>query len=200
MAAPHVCGSVALLLGAGKTPAQAEQDLIAMATPNKLGYVETGTPNLLLYVGSPAPTSEPTTPPTPEPTPEPTNPPTPEPTDSPTAAEGCVDSPLKVVYKSKQGEAKFRSCAAVARNKSRFCDGRVYKVHCPNTCGTCDDSRSKDSNGTFVYKGKQVKCLFFKGDETTSARNMVKMRNWCRDDSVRNTCRQTCSYFQPCDA
>lgn len=54
MAAPHVAGSVALLLQRQPTliPSQVAQLLKSRATPNKVWSAGTGSPNLLLYTGT----------------------------------------------------------------------------------------------------------------------------------------------------
>ena len=54
MAAPHVAGAAALILGATPTatPAKVWSTISANATPNKITNAETGSPNRLLYVGS----------------------------------------------------------------------------------------------------------------------------------------------------
>lgn len=53
MAAPHVAGAAALILGAtpAATPAQVWNTMLANATPNKITNPGTGSPNRLLYVG-----------------------------------------------------------------------------------------------------------------------------------------------------
>ena len=82
MAAPHVAGAAALVLGASPslTPAQVRDFLVTQATAGAVGDSRTGSPNRLLYTGGiavPAPvvTPLPTATPTPVPTtPTPTTP------------------------------------------------------------------------------------------------------------------------------
>ncbi|MFD1151429.1 S8 family peptidase [Saccharothrix hoggarensis] len=67
MAAPHVAGGAALLLGAtpGLTPAQVASAMTGSATPNKITSPGTGSPNRLLFVntGDPGPGTPSVTPP-----------------------------------------------------------------------------------------------------------------------------------------
>ncbi|MFC7614620.1 S8 family serine peptidase [Actinokineospora soli] len=53
MAAPHVAGAAALILGAtpSATPAQVASTMISASTPNKITSPGTGSPNRLLFVG-----------------------------------------------------------------------------------------------------------------------------------------------------
>ncbi|HLL64942.1 MAG TPA: S8 family serine peptidase [Micromonosporaceae bacterium] len=53
MAAPHVAGAAAILLSAQPTwtPEQVRNEIVGQATPDVLGWVTPGTPNLLLYIG-----------------------------------------------------------------------------------------------------------------------------------------------------
>ncbi|MGW3786324.1 S8 family peptidase [Micromonospora chokoriensis] len=62
MATPHVVGAAALLASANPswTPAQVRNELVANATPNVISNVGSGSPNLLLYVGSGGTTPPPT--------------------------------------------------------------------------------------------------------------------------------------------
>ncbi|MGW3889274.1 S8 family peptidase [Micromonospora chokoriensis] len=62
MATPHVVGAAALLASANPswTPAQVRNELVAKATPNVISNVGSGSPNLLLYVGSGGTTPPPT--------------------------------------------------------------------------------------------------------------------------------------------
>ena len=54
MATPHVVGAAALVASANPswTPAQVRNQLVANATPNVVGNPGSGSPNLLLYVGT----------------------------------------------------------------------------------------------------------------------------------------------------
>jgi subtilisin family serine protease len=54
MAAPHVAGAAALILGddSTRTPQQVRDAIVAQATPGVLKWVTDGTVNLLLYVGA----------------------------------------------------------------------------------------------------------------------------------------------------
>ncbi|MCG5438852.1 S8 family serine peptidase, partial [Micromonospora foliorum] len=54
MATPHVVGAAALVASANPswTPAQVRNQLVASATPNVVGNPGSGSPNLLLYVGT----------------------------------------------------------------------------------------------------------------------------------------------------
>ncbi|MEI7445241.1 MAG: S8 family peptidase, partial [Burkholderiales bacterium] len=63
MASPHVAGRVALMLAAtpAATPGQIADAIRAGATPNKVTGAGSGSPNLLLYTGSDAPTTPPPT-------------------------------------------------------------------------------------------------------------------------------------------
>ncbi|WP_367128120.1 S8 family peptidase [Saccharothrix sp. HUAS TT1] len=68
MAAPHVAGGAAVLLGAtpGLTPAQVASAMIANSTPNKITSPGSGSPNRLLFVntgGGPGPGNPSVTPP-----------------------------------------------------------------------------------------------------------------------------------------
>jgi hypothetical protein len=76
MAAPHVAGAAALVLGASpsSTPAQVRGFLVAQATAGVVGNPGSGSPNRLLYTGgiavlapvvTPSPTAAPTATPTP---------------------------------------------------------------------------------------------------------------------------------------
>ena len=58
MAAPHVAGAAALLLGNGATAPQASTAVVADATPSTLTVQGAGTPNLLLYT-APTPPNAP---------------------------------------------------------------------------------------------------------------------------------------------
>nr|WP_269327034.1 S8 family peptidase [Kineosporia mesophila] len=103
MASPHVAGAAALYLQAnpGATPASVASALTGNATSGALSSVPSGTPNLLLYVGSatstPTPTPVTTTPtatpttavPTSSPVTTPTSAPTPTPTPT-TPAPTCT--------------------------------------------------------------------------------------------------------------
>ncbi|CCH22180.1 S8 family peptidase [Micromonospora lupini] len=62
MATPHVVGAAALVASAnpGWTPAQVRDQLVANATPNVVTNAGSGSPNLLLYVGSGGTTPPPT--------------------------------------------------------------------------------------------------------------------------------------------
>ncbi len=91
MASPHVAGAAALYLSVqpNASPAQVVEGLINNASPNKLGSIGAGSPNLLLYTGflnsaPPAPTftatATATNTPLPTPTYTPTNTPQPGPT------------------------------------------------------------------------------------------------------------------------
>ncbi|MET8362293.1 S8 family serine peptidase [Micromonospora sp. NPDC005252] len=63
MATPHVVGAAALVASAnpGWTPAQVRNQLVANATPNVVTNAGSGSPNLLLYVGSGGTTPPPPT-------------------------------------------------------------------------------------------------------------------------------------------
>ncbi|MCX5068436.1 S8 family serine peptidase [Micromonospora lupini] len=62
MATPHVVGAAALVASANPswTPAQVRNELVANATPNVVSNAGSGSPNLLLYVGSGGTTPPPT--------------------------------------------------------------------------------------------------------------------------------------------
>ncbi|WP_433116645.1 S8 family peptidase [Micromonospora sp. CA-246542] len=62
MATPHVVGAAALVASANPswTPAQVRNQLVSNATPNVISNVGSGSPNLLLYVGSGGTTPPPT--------------------------------------------------------------------------------------------------------------------------------------------
>ncbi|MEU5780071.1 S8 family peptidase [Micromonospora lupini] len=62
MATPHVVGAAALVASANPswTPAQVRNELVANATPNVVTNAGSGSPNLLLYVGSGGTTPPPT--------------------------------------------------------------------------------------------------------------------------------------------
>jgi len=86
MASPHVAGGVALLLNAGITDAAA--GIIEAASEVDIGNEGSGSPELMLFVGSVAPTVSPA--PTPEPSPGPSAAPTVSdpPSSAPTECEG----------------------------------------------------------------------------------------------------------------
>lgn len=88
MASPHVAGAAALYLHANPsaTPQQVRDALVNSGTPNKVTNPGSGSPNVLLFVGtggpSPTPTASPTSSPTPSPTTSPTKPPDNTPADN----------------------------------------------------------------------------------------------------------------------
>lgn len=126
MASPHVAGAAALYLSVqpDASPAQVAEALISNASPNKLGSIGAGSPNLLLYTGflnstppaptftatatatntplptptyTPTPTFTPTNTPQPGPTATATNTPRPGPTTTPTTTPtptATVPSPV----------------------------------------------------------------------------------------------------------
>jgi len=89
MASPHVAGAAALYLAANPnaTPQQVRDALVQNATPGKITGPGSGSPNVLLFVGtgntSPSPTASPTSSPSPSPTASPTASPTGGPTTPP---------------------------------------------------------------------------------------------------------------------
>ncbi|WP_020519930.1 S8 family serine peptidase [Catelliglobosispora koreensis] len=88
MASPHVAGAAALYLAANPnaTPQQVRDALVNGGTPGKVTNPGSGSPNVLLFVGSGGPTPTPTASPTSSPTPSPS--PTGSPTPSPTVPPG----------------------------------------------------------------------------------------------------------------
>ncbi|GAA0817732.1 S8 family serine peptidase [Spirilliplanes yamanashiensis] len=89
MAAPHVAGAAALVLGANPswTPVQVRDDLVGSAGTGRVTNPGAGSVNKLLYTGAitaaPQPATTPTTPPTTMPTTTPTTTPTTPPTTAP---------------------------------------------------------------------------------------------------------------------
>jgi subtilisin family serine protease len=81
MASPHVAGAAALYLAANPTatPQQVRDGLVQNATPGKITGPGSGSPNVLLFVGTGNPSPSPTT----SPSPSPTASPSPSPTTSP---------------------------------------------------------------------------------------------------------------------
>merc|ERR1712038_356198 len=123
MAAPHVCGGAALLLGENWDPADVSQALQDMATPNKISDPR-GSPNLLLYVGS----NGPPPPPTPSPTPPPGK---------------CEDSKSIMMWRRK-----WRRCRWLGRFK-KLCEIEDIKSFCPKSCNACEEYGCSDATGEF---------------------------------------------------
>merc|ERR1712038_1730915 len=176
MAAPHVCGGAALLLGNGEDPANVSQKLQDMATPNKIGDPK-GSPNLLLYVGgsgSPPTTRPPTTRP-PTTRPPTTRPPTPPPGE-------CKDSKAFM-----QWNGKWRKCKWLGRFK-KPCENEEVKSFCPEACGACEEYGCSDATGTFRTKRKfdDLTCAIIAGFP-----DQKKARK-CKLAKIKTTCRDTC--------
>jgi subtilisin family serine protease len=140
MAAPHVAGAAALVLGATPTasPATVASTLINASTPNKVANPGTGSPNRLLFVANGAGPG-PTPTPTPTPTPPPASPgctPAPNGTDIAVPDLGTAEAPITVAGCAGNASATAQIDVSVAHTYIGDLvidlvapDGSVYNLH-----------------------------------------------------------------------
>jgi subtilisin family serine protease len=162
MASPHVAGAAALYLAANPnaTPQQVRDALVNSATPGKITSPGSGSPNLLLFVGTGGPSPTPTSSPSPSPTASPTMSP-PPPSSPPPSSPPPSSPPPGNTYPNENDVAigdfnspAVSSISVSGRPGSAPSALRVYvKIACP--------SRGQLSielvgpNG-FVYQLKQI--------------------------------------------
>jgi subtilisin-like proprotein convertase family protein len=170
MAAPHVAGAAALVLGAtpAASPATVASTLINASTPNKVTNPGTGSPNRLLFVANGA-TPGPTPTPTPTPTPPPASPgctPAPNGTDIAVPDLGTAESPITVAGCAGNASATAQIDVSVAHTYIGDLvvdliapDGSVYNLH--NRAGGSADNinqtytvnlSSEAANGTWKLR------------------------------------------------
>lgn len=104
----------------------------------------------------------------------------------------CTDSPLKVLTGKNIKSAK--TCAAVGKKRKKFCKKNTVKSHCPSACRACDTFGTADSTGKFIFENKQRDCASWLRGFVASL-DLDEVSRLCEIDSIRETCRHTCSYF-----
>jgi subtilisin family serine protease len=145
MAAPHVTGAAALLLGSEPTasPAQVRDQLVANATPGKIQDLA-GSPDALLFTGSGSatpPPADPGQPGDPGSTPPPSGQPSPTPSQPATPAPSQPASPSPVPGSSAPGSSAPGSSAPGAPPTG---GGQGQPVPGDGSCGTFATNRDTD--------------------------------------------------------
>ncbi len=157
MASPHVAGAAALYLAANPnaTPQQVRDALVNSATPGKVTNPGSGSPNVLLFVGTtgPTPTASPTSSPSPSPTASPTSSPTPPPSSSPPPSGNTYTNENDVAIGDFNRPA-VSPISVSGRPGAAPAALRVYvKIACPNRGQLSIELVGP--NG-FVYQLKQI--------------------------------------------
>ena len=140
MAAPHVAGGAALILGANPsaTPAQVASTMISASTPNKITSPGTGSPNRLLFVA----TSQPPTGPV---------------VTNPGAQQGVVGTPTSLQLSASGGTAPYTWSATglppgLSINASTgLISGTPTTANSYSVTATATDSANRSGSTTFTW-------------------------------------------------
>jgi len=96
----------------------------------------------------------------------------------------CIDSNAEMRMKTMEMDEIPFFCKWLNRGQGSTCAPFFNLVnHCPKSCGTCGDHMCSDSTATFVVNGINKSCT----DPDIAQR-------CSSEETIRDTCRQTCGY------